>query len=66
MIQVSYDVSNPKTLKREILALTEAAGELRCENLLLITWDEERQIEENSYTINVTPLWKWFLEETVV
>lgn len=66
LIQVSYDVSNPKTLKREILALTEAAGELRCENLLLITWDEERQIEENSYTINVTPVWKWLLEETVV
>jgi predicted AAA+ superfamily ATPase len=61
LIQVSYEISNPKTLKREIAALTEAAGELRCNNLLLLTWDEERNIVENNLTIEVVPIWKWLL-----
>jgi len=63
LIQVSYDVSNHKTLKREIMALIEAAGELQCKNLLLITWDDEREIDENNYTILVKPVWKWLLEQ---
>jgi uncharacterized protein len=63
LIQVSYDVSNQKTLRREIMALTEAADELRCKNLLLITWDEEKQIEEGNYKIQLKPVWKWLLEE---
>ena len=37
LIQVSYDISNPKTLNREISALKEAAVELKCNNMLLIT-----------------------------
>ena len=64
LIQVSFDVSNQKTLKREIMALTEAADELRCQNLLLITWDEEKQIEESNYKINLKPVWKWLLEDS--
>jgi len=61
LIQVSYEISNPKTLKREVSALTEAAGELRCNNLLLLTWDEEKIIEENNLTIRIVPVWKWLL-----
>ena len=41
MIQVCYDVTNPKALKREIAALVEASYELACNNLLLITRDNE-------------------------
>ncbi len=59
LIQVCYDISNPKTMKREIDALIEAATELKCENLQLITWDKEEQIEVNKFTINLTPAYKW-------
>lgn len=59
LIQVCYDISSPKTLKRELDALIEAATELKCENLELITWDKEEQIEVNKFTVYLTPAYKW-------
>ncbi|MCX6328267.1 MAG: ATP-binding protein [Bacteroidia bacterium] len=64
MIQVCYDVTNPKTLKREIAALVEASYELACNNLLLITWDKEEVIEKNKRNIQLLPACKWLCEET--
>jgi len=61
LVQVSYDVQNPKTYKREISSLIEAKGELNCSNLLLLTWDDERTVEENGVTIQIQPVWKWLL-----
>lgn len=66
LIQVSYDISNQKTLRRETMALIEAADEMQCQSLLLITWDEEKLIEESNYTINVKPVWKWLAENNTV
>ena len=62
LIQVSFDLQNPKTFKREISALMEASGELRCKNLLLLTWEDEREVEENGTTISIRPVWKWLLD----
>ena len=59
LIQVCYDISSPKTLKRELDALIEAANELKCENLELVTWDKEEQREVNQFTISLTPAYKW-------
>lgn len=59
MIQVCYDITNPKTLKREIAALVEASSELACNNLLLITWDKEEIIEKNELKIRLIPAWQW-------
>ena len=59
LIQVSYDISNPRTLKRELDALIEAAAELNCENLLLLTWDKEEVIKKNEIEIKLVPACKW-------
>jgi len=59
LIQVCYDLSSPKTLKREIDALVECAGELRCRNLLIVTMNEERIIEQDGYPICVMPVAKF-------
>lgn len=59
LIQVCYDISHPKTMKREIDALVEAASELKCENLWLITWDKEEQIEVSKHIIRIIPAYKW-------
>jgi predicted AAA+ superfamily ATPase len=59
LIQVSYDISNPRTIKRELDALIEAAAELNCENLLLITWDKEEVIKKNELEIKLVPASKW-------
>jgi len=61
LIQVAYEISSEKTLKRELTALVEAADELKCENLLLITWDTEKVFEEKGRTIKAMPIWKWLI-----
>jgi hypothetical protein len=41
LIQVCYDITSEKTRKRELDALVEAADELNCDNLLVITKDAD-------------------------
>lgn len=41
LIQVCYDMTSEKTRKRELDALVEAAEELHCDNLLIITNSEQ-------------------------
>ncbi len=45
LIQVCYDMTSEKTRKRELDALVEAAEELHCDNLLIITNSQEEKIE---------------------
>ncbi|TAL80825.1 MAG: ATP-binding protein [Bacteroidetes bacterium] len=59
LIQVCYDISNPKILKREIASLLEASSELACNNLLLITWNKEEMIAKNESKIQLIPACKW-------
>ena len=58
LIQVSYTLTNAKTEKREVDALVEAAGELHCSDLVIVTANEEREIEKNGYIIKVIPIYK--------
>lgn len=53
LIQVCYDMSSEKTRKRELDALVEAAEELHCDNLLVITNSQEEKIEWKNKTIEV-------------
>ncbi len=59
LIQVCYDLSSEKTLKREVDSLVECAGELKCSNLVIVTMDEERVIEKNGHKIMVVPIHKF-------
>lgn len=59
LIQVCYDLSNKKTEKREIDAVTECAEELNCSNLLIITWDQEMTIQKGGRSVSVVPFYKW-------
>jgi predicted AAA+ superfamily ATPase len=59
LIQICYDISNSKTLKRETDALTEASAELMCTNLLLLTWGNEQVIKRDDLTIQLLPAYKW-------
>ena len=53
LIQVCYDMNSEKTRKRELDALAEAAEELHCDNLLVITNSQEEKIEWKDKIINV-------------
>ena len=59
LIQVCYDMSSPKTEKREIDALVEGGGELKCTNMVVITNNDERIIEQKGCKINVMPVRKF-------
>ena len=62
LIQVSYSLNAEKTRKREYNSLANAAELTKCNDLLLITWDEEGIAEYDGKTIKIIPLWKWLLE----
>jgi predicted AAA+ superfamily ATPase len=59
LIQVSYDISSEKTLRREISGLVKAAEMFKCENLLLINFDAEQDVEKNGHTIHIVPAAEW-------
>lgn len=59
LIQVSADISAVKTFKREISALLQAADELRCNNLTLITLKEDRTYSAKNKTINIVSIINW-------
>lgn len=56
LVQVCYDMSSPKTEKREVDSIVECAGELKCDNLVIVTNNDKRIIEKDGYKINVVPV----------
>ena len=61
LIQVSYSISDPDTLEREVKGLRAAMKELEIKNALIITYDEEKEIEVQEGIIKVIPAWQWLL-----
>jgi len=62
LIQVSYDINDEDTKKRETRSLVKASKELSCANLLIITQDFEGEETIKRKKIKFIPLWKWLLE----
>ena len=60
LVQVCYDMSNPKTEKREVDSIVECAGELKCSNLVIVTKNDKRTIEKDGYKIDVVPITEFF------
>ena len=59
LIQVCYDMRAVKTRKRELDAIIECAEELKCENLVIITQNEEETITLGNHTVHVVPIHKF-------
>lgn len=59
LIQVCYDMTSEKTRKRELNALVEAAEELHCDNLLVITNTQQVGVEWRDLTINIVSINKF-------
>lgn len=62
-IQVSYDISNEKTRKREISGLLLAAKKTGCKNLILLTDHSYEDIEAEDHRIAVRPVFDYLLNE---
>lgn len=61
LIQVTYASGEEEIKIREKKALIKATEELKCNDMLVITWDYEAEEEFNGKRIKFTPLWKWLL-----
>lgn len=59
--QVSYDISNPKTLRREVNGAVAAAKATGCGNIFLLTRFGASDINHNGHIIKVLPVWEWLL-----
>ncbi|MEW6618904.1 MAG: ATP-binding protein [bacterium] len=61
LIQVCYDIKNYDTRKREINSLLKASGNLKCNDLLILTDDVEEKEKVKGKIITFIPLWKWII-----
>lgn len=62
LIQVTCDMADEKTQKREVAALRAAMRTFRLRDGWIVTMDEDRDIEVEEGTIHVVPAWKWLLD----
>jgi len=59
LIQVCWTISEEETLNRELRGLKTAADVTGCSNCMIITFEEEDNIEYDSLQVKVLPAWKW-------
>ena len=62
LIQVCDRIDDFRVKEKEIRAITSASGELRCDNLSVITFDYEKEEKINGKKIVFRPLWRWLIE----
>jgi len=61
LIQVCYTLDNFVTKERELKALLQGSEELKCDNLLIITWDYEAVEIVSGKKVRYVSLCKWLL-----
>ena len=59
LIQVSFDISAPKTLNREVNGLVRAAVKFGCEDLTLVTFDHKETIEKDGHSVHIVAATEW-------
>jgi len=62
LIQVCYMLDDFVTKEREVKALLQGSEELRCDNLLIITWDYEAVEIVSGKKVRYVSLCKWLLD----
>lgn len=60
-IQVTTSLTDKRVKEREMLALIDAKEELKPDNLIILTEDEEGEETVGNIKINIYPLWKWVI-----
>ena len=63
LIQATWSMTDPETRERELKGLLEASAATGCDNLWVITHDEEELLMQEDKQIHVVPAWKWLLSK---
>ena len=61
LIQVCHNLDDLETGEREIRSLIRGSKQLECNNLTIITYDQEKEEIIKEKKIKFIPLWKWLL-----
>jgi len=59
LVQVTWSLNAPETFKREVMPLRQAGQELGIDKLYVVTWDEEKMLEDG---ISIIPIWKFLID----
>lgn len=62
-IQASYRMSDEVTIERETKALVALNSLYTLKKAMIITYEDEGEIERDGLRIEITPSWKWVLNE---
>ena len=60
-IQVTYDMSDEDTKKRELKGLLDACKEFKLNKGVIITYDTEDEIMQDNIKVSLIPFYKWIL-----
>lgn len=61
--QVSYNIENPKTRRREVNGAITAAKTTKCNDVYILTDHQSETIVQNGIKIKVMPVWEWIVRE---
>lgn len=61
LIQVCYDIDDFNTKERELSAIVKAGEELKCSDMIVVTYDYENIEEYKGWEIKFVPMWKWLM-----
>jgi len=61
LIQVCYSTEDFMTFQREVSSLLKAGKEFKCNNLIVITKETEKEENSAGKKIKFIPLWKWLV-----
>lgn len=61
--QVSYNIENPKTRRREVNGAITAAKTTKCNNVYILTDHQSETIVQNGIKIKAMPVWEWIVRE---
>lgn len=64
LIQVTETLEPPDTKARELKALLTAMKELKIQKALILTLDEENEVNDGDSCINIVPVYKWLLNDS--
>jgi predicted AAA+ superfamily ATPase len=62
LIQVCSEFNEDGTLERELRGLCKASEQLDCNELTIVTYDDEKEILRDGKTVKIVPIWKFLLK----
>ncbi len=62
LIQVAWEIDDPKTLDRELRGLRVAAKDLKVNKATLLTFETSGERKIGGLVVKIQPVWRWMLE----